>query len=703
MTSHIPARLKYLEQLANNLLWVWHSPTRDLFKRLDHPTWVSTGHNPVRMLQLIPENRLRYIAEDPSFLKRYDAVIHRFERDLSFQDNWFKQTYPDHNSEQFAYISTEFGLHQSLNIYSGGLGVLSGDHVKESSDLGIPLVASGFVYPQGYFKQVMPRNGWQQAQYENIIFDQTPINPVTENGKDQLLVEINFPKPIWLRIWKLQVGRTPLILMDTDIPQNDPWNRGLSSRLYGGDQEMRIRQEIVLGFGAVRVLSYLGYNPTLFHLNEGHSAFVALELLRREIVDGGKSFDEAKSRVRERIIFTTHTPVPAGHDQFVFELVSKYFQNYWEDLGISRDEFLALGAFDWDQGHGSRFNMTALGIRFSRYQNAVSKHNTKVCREMWTQLYSSLGRKDYTPIQTITNGVHLPTWVCRPLQKLYSKHLDSWLTNHDQEGIWKSIDDISSKEIWEARLKARENMFRFIRERARWKRMEEGKDSRQTLAAGALLDPNTLTVGFARRFATYKRAGLVFQDLERLKKNLLDPYTPIQIIFAGKAHPADDPGKQVLQNVYNRVVDPSFGGRIAFIEDYDLQVAQYLVQGCDIWLNTPRRPMEASGTSGMKSGINGGINFSILDGWWKEAYDGSNGWSIGEDKDWDDPNAQDESDLVSLYTTLEKEIRPLFYRRNNNDVPEDWIDIMRNSIKTIAHYFSARRMMKQYAKIYLTR
>jgi starch phosphorylase len=464
---------------------------------------------------------------------------------------------------------------------------------------------------------------------------------------------------------------------------------------------MRIRQEIVLGFGSVRVLSQLGYNPSVYHLNEGHSAFVALELLRREMVEKGKSYDDAKRQVRNQIIFTTHTPVPAGHDQFPFELVSKYFQSYWEELGITRDEFLALGAFDWGHGQGSRFNMTALGIRFSRKQNAVSQLNAQVCRNMWKHLYESLDEQNYTPIQNITNGVHLSTWVCSSFKDLYSKHLDNWVMNHDKKRVWRAIDNIPNEELWGARLRARENMFRFIRERARRKRTGEHKDSRQTLAAGALLDPNTLTIGFARRFATYKRAGLIFRDLERLKKNLLDPYTPIQIIFAGKAHPADDPGKQILQNVYNRVIDPSFGGRIAFLEDYDLQVGHYLVQGCDIWLNTPRRPMEASGTSGMKSGINGGINFSILDGWWKEAYDGSNGWVIGEDREWDDPVAQDEDDSNSLFTTLEKEIRPLFYRRNGNLVPEDWVEVIRNSIKTIAPYFSARRMLKEYTKIYL--
>ncbi len=698
----IPARIERLSELANNLTWVWNPNARELFKRLDHPLWVYTGHNPVRMLQLIPKKRVEAAAQNPAFLKTFDGVMHKFDLDLDLRETWFSEHYPDYQGE-IAYISTEYGLHQSLPIYSGGLGILSGDHVKESSDLGLPLVGVGFVYPQGYFKQSILRNGWQEAQYDYLKFEQTPINPIfeNENGLKQLHIELKFPTPIFLRVWNLKAGNTLLYLMDTDIEQNEPWNRGLSARLYGGDQEMRIRQEIVLGFGSVRILSQLGHNPRVYHCNEGHTAFVALELIRREISENGKSFEEARDIVRNKIVFTTHTPVPAGHDQFPFELISKYFQNYWESLGISRDEFLALGSFDWGYGQGPRFNMTALGIRLSRYQNAVSRLNGEVSRKMWSGLFSTPEFKERSSIQHITNGVHVPTWIGMPFQALYRKYLGkNWLKRHDDADIWERIDEIPNKELWDAREEAKDRLFVFLRERARIKRTEEGKDSRHTLAAGALLDPHALTIGFARRFATYKRTQLIFQDIERIKKSLLDRYTPVQIIFAGKAHPADEPGKNVLQQIYEKAVDPSIGGRVAFIEDYDMQVGRYLVQGCDVWLNTPRKPLEASGTSGMKAAINGCINFSILDGWWPEGYDGSNGWMIGG-KDFDNQEEQNRYDANSLYDILEKEIRPLFYARNGEGIPIEWLEVVKNSIKSSTAAFSARRMLKEYVKAYI--
>ncbi|MHA2226520.1 MAG: alpha-glucan family phosphorylase [Candidatus Hodarchaeales archaeon] len=696
----LPDRIKRLSELAENLTWVWKSDARELFKRLDHPAWVYTGHNPVRMLQIIPPERLLSTAQDPAFLKHYDGVMHNFDRDLdSTEETWFSKSYPNFKGK-IAYISTEYGLHQSLPIYSGGLGILSGDHVKESSDLGLPLVGVGFVYPQGYFKQLITPTGWQEAGYDNIKFERTPINPITENGEEQLVIELKFPKPIFLRVWSLQVGRTQLYLLDTDISKNKPWDRGLSSRLYGGDQEMRIRQEIVLGFGAVRILSHICCEPDVFHLNEGHTAFVALELLRREIVEKGRSFEDAKKIVRDKIIFTTHTPVPAGHDQFAFELVSKYFQDYWETLGITREDFLSLGAFDWGYGEGPRFNMTTLGIRLSRYQNAVSKINGEVSRNMWENLFSTPEFQNRSPIQHITNGVHTRTWISMPFQALFKKYLGKkWFSMQDDPDFWERLDDIPISELWVTKSEVRRRMFSFLRERARIKRIEEGKDSRQTLVSGALLDPDALTIGFARRFATYKRASLIFQDINRMKKSLLDPYTPVQIIFAGKAHPADDPGKNVLKEVYQKAFDKSMGGRIVFIEDYDMQVGRYLVQGCDIWLNTPRKPLEASGTSGMKAAMNGCINFSILDGWWPEGYNGSNGWKIGG-KEFSNQNEQNRYDADSFYEILEKEIRPLFYKRDSDGIPIDWVKIIRNSIKSVTPLFSARRMLKQYVEAY---
>ncbi|MHA1975413.1 MAG: alpha-glucan family phosphorylase [Candidatus Hodarchaeales archaeon] len=695
--SRLPERIKHLQDLAENLIWVWKPKARELFKLLDHPAWNSTGHNPVHMLQIIPQERLDAAAENPSFLKKYDSIIHNFQKNLETQDTWFTKQFPEYKGK-IAYLSTEYGLHQSLPIYSGGLGILSGDHVKESSDLGLPFIGLGFVYPQGYFKQTIPRNGWQQAEYHNIDFTKSPIKPVPENGASQLTIELQYPTSLFLRVWSMKVGRTPLYLMDTDIEQNQPWDRGLSARLYGGDKEMRIRQEIVLGFGALKILSHFGHNPDVYHLNEGHTSFAALELLRREILENGLSFDEAKKEVRKKIVFTTHTPVSAGHDQFSFDLVSKYFQNFWESLGISREEFLSLGAFDWRHGEGPKFNMTTLGIRLSRYQNAVSRLNGKVSRKMWEHLYTSPEFQARAPLSYVTNGVHVPTWVSGPFQSLYNKHLgNNWLRQRDNPEIWEKVDEIPNTELWNTRREARQRMFSFLRERIRSHRIQGDRDSRLTLAAGALLDPEALTIGFARRFATYKRASLIFHDLERIKNNLLDPYTPIQIIFAGKAHPQDDAGKHVLQSIFQKVISGDYGGRIAFIEDYDMQIGRYLVQGCDVWLNTPQKPMEASGTSGMKAAINGVVNFSILDGWWPEAYRGGNGYVIGG-QDFSNHDEQNQYDAESLYKILETEIRPLFYKRNAENVPLEWCEVIKNSIKTVTPQFSARRMLKEYVK-----
>lgn len=698
--SELPERINRLRELAENLIWVWKPEARELFKKLDHPAWVSTDHNPVRMLQIIPNDRLQATAQDPSFLKRYDTIMYMLDQQIE-EETWFSRTYPEFKGK-IAYLSTEFGMHQSLPIYSGGLGILSGDHVKESSDLGIPFYALGFVYPQGYFKQVISQVGWQEAEYEDLQFSETPINPLSSNGTDQLIIRLEYPAPIYLRVWKLKVGRNNLFLMDTDIEENKPWDRGLSARLYGGDKEMRIRQEIVLGFGSLKILEHLGIEPSVYHLNEGHTSFATLELLRKEIFENGKDFEEAKRIVRDKNVFTTHTPVPAGHDQFSFELIDKYFHSYWTELGISREDFYSLGTYDWGQGSGSRFNMTALGIRMSRYQNAVSKLNGMVSNKMWEGLFNSPEFQNRPKIQYITNGVHAPTWISGPFQKLFKKYLGkNWVHDHDDVDRWEKVEDIPDEELWKTRDHVRQRMFSFLREEARTNRSKDKKNASQTLASGALLDPHALTIGFARRFATYKRAHLIFRDLKRLMKSLLDPYTPVQIIFAGKAHPQDEGGKRLLQSIYQHAIDPEFGGRVAFLENYDMQIARYLVSGCDVWLNTPDRPMEASGTSGMKSAMNGGINFSILDGWIPEAYNGSNGWVIGEGDELEDQELQDEKDATSLYRVLEQEIRPLFYRRDSEGIPEEWLEVVRNSIKTTAPQFSARRMVKQYVQAYL--
>ncbi|MFX0114301.1 MAG: alpha-glucan family phosphorylase [Candidatus Hodarchaeota archaeon] len=695
LIEKIPDRLDRLEELAYNLWWAWNPRARRLFRRLDQPLWESTYHNPVQMLMKIRLERLAKLARDPSFLKLYDSVVVDFDSYLGSNQFWFSQDYSDYSQSPIAFVCAEFGIHQSLPIYSGGLGILAGDICKEASDLGIPLVGVGFIYPQGFFRQVLPAHGWQEAIYDQFDFSDTPIRPVMKE-REQLVVPVDLhDRKIYVRVWNLTIGRSNVYLMDTDIPQNSPWDRELSARLYSGDLETRLRWEIVLGYGSVRVLRTLGIKPDIWHMNEGHTAFLAIERLR-ELVKEGFSFSKAINIVKKASRFTTHTPIPAGHDEFPFPLIEKYFSYLWEnEFNISPEEFLNLAVSR--NKHSRRFNMTVLAIRMSNVTNAVSKLNREVAAEMWRPLWPSL--EGEIPIIGITNGVHITSWVSGYLQDLFRKHLGPrWYDHHDSEDLWSRIDDIPDRELWEVHQKSKTRLFDFIRERARARRSKGHWDAEQIMTAGALLDPRALTLGFSRRFATYKRPNLIFRDLKRLKQILLDPYKPVQVIFAGKAHPDDDPSKHLLQLVYQMAKDPQLAGRIAFLENYDMQVARYLIQGCDVWLNNPRRPLEASGTSGQKAAINGVPNFSVLDGWWAEGYAGGNGWSIGSGKVFDDAAQQDECDAQSLYGTLENEIIPLFYGRQSNETPHEWIQIQKEAIKTSIAQFSARRMVKDYVR-----
>jgi starch phosphorylase len=634
------------------------------------------------------------LARNPAFLKLYDSVVVDFDSYLGSNDVWFNREYSDHGP--IAFVCAEFGIHQSLPIYSGGLGVLAGDICKEASDLGIPLVGVGFIYPQGFFRQVMPAHGWQEAVYDEFKFSDTPIRPVQHSGK-QLIVPVELEdRKVHVRVWNLAIGRTNVYLMDTDIDLNTPWDRELSARLYWGDLETRLRWEIVLGFGSVKVLHALDIQPKLFHMNEGHTAFLAIERLKG-LVNEGSSFSEAKDIVRKASRFTTHTPVPAGHDEFPFSMIEKYFSYLWEnELGIPATEFLKLASAGSQPSR--RFNMTALALRMSNVTNAVSKLNREVAAKMWQHLWTS---SDNDGIIGITNGVHIPSWVSGELQALFQRHLGTrWYDHHDSEDLWLRIDDIPDRELWNAHQTTKMRLFDFIRERGRVGRSSGSWDAEQIMAAGALLDPRALTLGFARRFATYKRPNMIFRDLERLRRILLNPYQPVQVIFAGKAHPVDDPSKHLLQQVYLLAKDPQLEGRIAFLENYNMQVARYLVQGCDVWLNTPRRPLEASGTSGQKAAINGVPNFSVLDGWWAEGYTGANGWAIGGGKVFDDHSQQDEHDVRSLYDTLENEIVPLYYspEQKSNGTPHEWVRVQKESIKESIARFSARRMVKEYCR-----
>lgn len=691
----LPPRIERLADLAYNLWWSWHQDARDLFKMFDYPLWRSTGHNPVRMLLEVSPERVQEIARDPLFLRQYDAVVLAFDRDMGNGHLWARQNYPD-PTRPVAYFSAEFGIHFSLPIYSGGLGILAGDHAKEASDLGLPLVGVGFLYSQGYFRQHIPPHGWQEAIYSPLRIEETPIRPVLDTKGRQARVQVSLAgRPVQVALWQVQVGRVQICLMDTNLPENEPWDRMLSSRLYGGDRETRISQEIVLGIGGVRAIRALGLNPAVWHINEGHCAFLVLERIR-ELVAQGWPFDRAAQAVRETTVFTTHTPVPAGHDVFEFPMVEKYFHEYREQLGLSREEFLELGRVNGLTG--PEFNMTALALRYAEHRNSVSRLHGEVTRRMWHVLWPDRPEEE-VPIIHITNGVHLPSWIPGPLNRLFRKHLGrDWLERYDDPDLWERLDDIPDEELWNFHEDQKRKMMAFIRERARQRRISGEMDPDQVLVAGAFLDPEALTIGFARRFATYKRATLLFQDPDRLKRILHNPYRPVQFIFAGKAHPADDAGKYLLQQVYTFAKDPAVGGRIAFIEDYDMHVARYLVQGVDVWLNTPRRPMEASGTSGQKAGMNGIPQLSVLDGWWDEGYNGVNGWAIASPDD-ADPAAQDAHDAAELYRLIEEEVAPLFYQRDPDGIPRGWVRVMKEAIRTAAPYFCTRRMLREYTTL----
>ena len=692
--SRLPERLTRLAELANDLWWTWNPRAREVFRKLDYPLWRQTAHNPVLMMRQMSPEMLKLAASDDRFLAVYDAAIDALDRALSARDTWWHQRFADSHGP-IAYFSAEFALHQSLPIYAGGLGVLAGDHCKEASDLGIPLIGVGFMYPQGYFHQTVSPEGWQQEVYERLSWTDAPIEPATTaEGKPVIVAVPLGSRSVLVSVWRVRLGRVTLYLLDTDLEENAPWDRELSARLYGGDRETRIQQEIILGVGGVRVLKQLGSDPSVYHLNEGHAAFVVLQRIR-DYIEHGHSFEAALQEVRRTTMFTTHTPVPAGHDAFPFNLVETHLAGAWGTLGAYRDAFLALGHYD--NGSGPLFNMTALALRTAGSVNGVSQLHGQVTREMWGPIWPGVP-DDKRPVGFITNGVHVPTWLSAELATLFDDHLGGdWRERHDDPDLWLKILDIPDEELWHARNALRNYLFAFIRERARSRWKDEHVSAPRVIAAGTLLDPNALTIGFARRFTGYKRPELIFYNRDRLMNILNARRRPVQIVFAGKAHPADETGKHHLQQVYRRAVDPAFGGRIAFVDDYDLHVAHFLVQGCDVWLNNPRKPLEASGTSGMKASINGVPHLSIGDGWWAEGYTGKNGWQIEGQMHPNDHAAQDGADAEALYNLLESEIVPAFYDRDVNGIPRRWLSVVRQAIISVTPRFSARRMVKEYA------
>jgi len=693
--SPLPERIARLEELALDLWWSWH-PARDVFRRLDYQLWRATAHNPARMLWLIPREKLEVAATDPLFLGRYDKAIAALDDARAARHTWWAHRFPHLNGQTIAYFSAEFALHQSLPIYAGGLGVLAGDHCKEASDLGVPLIGVGFMYPQGYFHQRLSAEGWQEESYEKINWADAPIQQaLTPDGRPCVTAVPLGDRSVLVAVWQVRVGRVRIYLLDTDLEENAPWDRDLSARLYGGDRETRIQQEIVLGIGGVRTLRALGVEPAVFHLNEGHAGFVVLQRIR-DLIEHGASFDAALDEIRRTTMFTTHTPVPAGHDAFPFHLVEKHLAGAWGTLGSHRERFLALGAYD--NGSGSQFNMTALAIRSAGSTNAVSQLHGQVTRAMFAPMWPDLPEAQ-RPVSAVTNGVHVPTWIAGELAELFSKYLgNDWLERHDDPALWEGVLTIPDQELWTVRQALRRYLFTFVRDRARHRWVEEHVGIPRVVAAGTLLEPDALTIGFARRFTGYKRPELVFHDPERLARILNATGRPVQIIFAGKSHPADDIGKHHLQHVYRHALEPMFGGRVAFVDDYDLHVAHFLVQGCDVWLNNPRKPLEASGTSGMKAAINGVPHLSIGDGWWAEGFTGANGWVIDGGVGGDNYDAIDAGDADALYRLLEEEVVPAFYDRDESQVPRRWIATVKQAIITVAPRFSARRMVKEYTE-----
>ncbi len=696
----MPTRISRLYELAYNLWWSWRPEARALYSTLDPDLWEEVGHNPVRFLSEVQPQKLEQASENVEYLQQYDSVLHDFDTYMHprSEDTWFSQTYPELIDKTIAYFSAEFGLNESLPIYSGGLGILSGDHCKEASDLGLPFVGVGFLYPQGYFTQRITRDGIQEAFYEKLHFSEAPAVPATDPDGNEVMINVDLPgRRIYAKVWKLQVGRVPLYLMDTDVAPNAPGDRELSARLYGGDREIRISQEIVLGIGGVRALRALGISPAVWHINEGHAAFLTLERCR-ELVAAGLSFNEAREAISANTLFTTHTPVPAGNDTFNYDLVDKYFSSYWGKLGLTRDQFMEIARED--HGWGPIYGMTVLALKLTGQHNGVSQLHGQVSRKMWQFLWPGT-EVDEVPIGHITNGVHTFSWMAPEMIELFRRYLDDdWGRYVDDQAFWnRTMPNLPDEALWKTHIQRKEMLIAYARRRLKQQHLRLGEGTFQIDELERMLDPNAFLIGFARRFATYKRATLIFRNIERLRRIMDNPERPVQIIFAGKAHPADEPGKALIEQIY-RFSREAFKGKVVFLENYDIDMARYLVAGTDLWLNNPIRPYEASGTSGQKAAINGQPNCSILDGWWAEGYNGKNGWAIGEEREYHDPDVQAEADSISLYRLLEEEILPTFFDRGADGIPHRWIAYMKEAIRTCTPQFSMRRMVKEYTNNY---
>ncbi len=696
----LPKRLARLGELAYNLWWTWHPEAVRALGRLDYDLWERLGHNPIRFLREIKRSRLNQAAKDKEYLALYDRIFANFDSYFAQSKPWAARSHPELTNRPIAYFSMEYGLHETLPIYSGGLGVLAGDHLKEASDLGLPLVGVGLMYAEGYFSQRIGEDGWQESINNQINFDHLPALPVLTEDGGRLTVDVEFPdRVVSLGLWEIRVGRVPLYLLDSNVEPNSAADKSLTARLYWADLDHRIMQEVVLGVGGVRALRALGYNPSVWHMNEGHAAFLTLERAR-ELVEAGHTFEQAMARTRPQNVFTTHTPVPAGNDEFSLWLVEKYLSALWPQLKLEREQFFDIARRQWPSAE--TFSMGVLALRNAQGRNGVSELHGRVARRMWNFLWPDCA-EDEVPIMHVTNGVHTANWMARRLRLLLDAHLGSdWYDRLDEPGLWSKLNEIPDAELWTVRIHLKRKLAFYMRERVRDRWAEGGYHPVQVVSSGVLINPYALTIGFARRFATYKRAGLIFSDAERLLDIINRPNMPVQIVFAGKAHPADEAGKQLIQQVYRQVKRAETGGRLVFLEDYDMNLARYLVQGVDVWMNTPRRPLEASGTSGMKAALNGALNFSVLDGWWREAFDGTNGWAIGNDEGIQslvEPDAaQDERDAEDLYSKLENEIIPLYYGRDSKEISHEWLVRMKASMRTVIPRFGTRRMVKEYVE-----
>ncbi len=694
----LPEPLQDLQVLIYNMYWSWHYEITDIFRRVDYDLWKKCAHNPVKMLGMVSQARLEDLARNEGFLYQLQQARRKLDETIN-APNWFDKIYGQEPRPVIAYFSAEFGIHESLPIYSGGLGMLAGDHLKSSSDLGIPLVGVGLLYQKGYFRQYLNTDGWQQEHYIDNDFHTMPLELVRKEGGHPLTISVQFPgRTVVVQVWKAQIGRTPLFVLDTNVAANSPQDRMITQALYGGDLEMRICQEIILGIGGLKALFAINLEPTVCHMNEGHAAFMALERIRKLRSHRKMTFEEAFEAAKASNVFTVHTPVAAGSDEFPTELMDKYFGHYYGKLGINRESFLALGRIR-SKDNAEPFKMPVLALRASAFRNGVSQLHGHVSREIWRNLWPELPIHE-VPIDSVTNGVHAKTWVGGDLNLLYERYLGArWKDEIVDKSIWHNVDQIPDEELWRTHQRCKERLVGFARSRLKRQLQRRGAFHSELSWADEVLDPEALTIGFARRFATYKRGNLLLREPQRLIKLLTSSPSPVQFIFAGKAHPRDTAGKELIrQIVHFASQNAEVRRRLIFLEDYDMDIARYMVQGVDVWLNNPRRPMEASGTSGMKAALNGVLNMSTLDGWWCEGYIPEGGWIIGAGEEYEDLSYQDQVESQAIFNLLEQEVVPLFYARSKDRLPRQWIRRMKNTIKWCAPRFNTSRMVAEYTR-----